>query len=114
MNHSRTRQLGKVTKAIYLIVGVMFLMLGMLGFILPVIPGLLFIVLAVYLFSKVSLRVRRFSERSPVMVEMHSRLDRSSHLPILARIKLVSLMAVEMTVRAMAALTERMTSRRGA
>lgn len=57
-------------KLIYLTLGIMFLALGVIGLLLPILPGVLFLAGAVYMLSRVSHRVRQFAEDNPTPREM--------------------------------------------
>ena len=50
-------------KLVYLVIATVCIMIGLVGLIIPVIPGILFLMVAVYYLGKVSRRVRNWSDK---------------------------------------------------
>lgn len=93
------KQAGAIKKTLYLVAGVALLMVGLMGLVLPVIPGLLFLVVAVWLLAKVSRRVRAFSHRNETLRAFHHRLDRVGSVRWFDQVKVVGLTLLDVTVR---------------
>lgn len=55
-----------IVKAVVLTVVVLFLIIGLIGLVLPIIPGILFLGLAALLMSKVSSRFADYLEENPL------------------------------------------------
>ncbi len=53
----------QVKRGFIIIAATLFLMLGAVGFLLPIIPGFIFVAIALILFSLVSLTLRDYIER---------------------------------------------------
>jgi len=86
-------------RLIYCVLGVMLLMLGVVGLVIPVIPGVIFLVAAIYVFGKVSSRVRRWSHRHPVFRNANAQFGRMGQVNVVDRLRVVSLMFVGVIVR---------------
>ena len=68
-------RMGRWLKLVYLVIGVVCLMLGVIGLIIPIIPGVLFLMVALYLLSRGSHRIKSFSERQPHLRRLHRRME---------------------------------------
>lgn len=77
---------------IYALLGVALLLLGLIGLVIPVIPGLLFLFVAVYLLGKVSTRVKRWSDGNATLAGVHRQFDRMGQVSVLDRVRVGSLM----------------------
>ena len=97
MRHRASRP-GVHFKVVYLVIAVICIMIGIVGLIIPIIPGVLFLVAAVYFLSKVSNRVRRWSERQPILNKLQNKLQRLNTVDMVDRVKVVALMSLEMLV----------------
>ncbi len=75
-------------KLIGIAIGGSLLLLGLIGLIIPVLPGVLFILLAALVFAAVSPRLRRRLSRNPRFRRLFKRMDHSDNLPFGARCKL--------------------------
>tara|TARA_B100000315_G_scaffold251279_1_gene285784 strand:- start:3067 stop:3339 length:273 start_codon:yes stop_codon:yes gene_type:complete len=73
----------------YGVLGCVCLLLAVIGFLIPVLPGFLFLIFAVVCFSAVSSRFARFLERHPAATAWRRRWHRGTHLPLRQRIKLM-------------------------
>ena len=83
------------------LVGGAFLVLGLLGLVLPILPGFLFLFLAVLCFASISPRVRRRLEGNPTLRGLHARWRRGRGLPLWHRFKLMFWLSAESTVQAL-------------
>jgi hypothetical protein len=79
-------------KVVYLVVGVMLLTLGLIGLVIPVIPGILFLIAAVFVLGKVSRRVRRWGQSNDTYRSVSGRFERMSHVGVMDRVKVTVLM----------------------
>jgi len=86
-------------RLIYCVLGVMLLMLGVIGLVIPVIPGVIFLVAAIYVFGRVSSRVRRWSHRHPVFRNASTQFGRMGQVNVFDRLRVVSLMFVGVIAR---------------
>lgn len=91
-------KLGVPHKVLYTGLAVVFVVIGIAGLIIPVIPGLLFIVGAVFLLSKVSTRVQRWSEGQSWMSAVRVRMIQLGGLKPLAKARFLALLAVKSVV----------------
>ena len=57
------------------VIGAACIALGLLGLMLPIIPGILFLALAVIVLSRISRRVDRWRREMPLMVRVQARID---------------------------------------
>ncbi len=85
-------------KLLYLTLGIIFLALGIVGLLIPILPGILFLGGAVYMLSRGSNRVREYAENSQQLREWQLRMQRLDTVDTLARIKVAGLMAVQSVV----------------
>ena len=93
------RQLGMPHKAVYIAIALVCIMIGLAGLILPIIPGFLFLLGAVYCLSKVSRRFKYWAEQQPTLQQLQTKLSRLNTVDALSRVKVISLMGVEMMVQ---------------
>ncbi len=77
-----------LAKGLCLVLVAIFLLLGVIGLILPIIPGLLFLFLAALMLAKVSKRFDTMLNRNSNMRYWRRRWDTSSGLPLVERVKL--------------------------
>jgi len=73
-------------------------MIGIVGLLIPIIPGVLFLVAAVYFLGKVSNRIRRWTARQPTLSKIQGKFQRLTSIDIFDRFKVISLMGLEMLV----------------
>gem|GEM_PF-766182 len=85
-------------KLLYLTLGIMFLALGIVGLLIPILPGILFLGGAVYMLSRGSNRVREYAENSPRLREWQLRMQRLDTVDTMARIKVAALMTLQSVV----------------
>jgi|APSaa5957512535_1039671.scaffolds.fasta_scaffold131602_2 uncharacterized protein len=86
-------------KLVYLVIGVVCLMLGVIGLIIPIIPGVLFLMAALYLLSRGSKRIKKYSEGQPHMRRMHRRMEQFGEVDLSDRCRLAAWMTVEAAVK---------------
>ena len=91
-------------KVIYLVIAVVCIMIGIVGLIIPIIPGVLFLVAAIFLMGKVSTRVKQWSDQQPLIQKIQNRLQGASALN---QMKVVALMSLESLVSGLAAVFSR-------
>jgi uncharacterized membrane protein YbaN (DUF454 family) len=91
--------LGASTKILYGVLAVICIVIGLIGLLVPVIPGVLFLLGALYLAGKISTRVQRWSDRQPRLQRMHARLESMRHVSLLNRLKVTGLTGIEITMR---------------
>lgn len=92
-------------KLFYLILGIIFLALGVVGLLIPILPGVLFLAGALYMLSRGSSRIRRLAEEHPRIRSLHQRMNRLSAVSALDRIRVTSLMTLQATVTGLQKLT---------
>ena len=85
-------------KLLYLTLGIMFLALGIVGLIVPILPGVLFLAGAVYMLSRGSGRIKKFADEHPALRGFQQRMNRLGTVGVLERVKVVSLMTLESAV----------------
>ena len=74
--------------------------IGIAGLILPIIPGLVFLLLAVYVLTRVSRRVARYAHQQAWYTGSMGRMQSLSPLSMGERVKLGALLAARSLVRA--------------
>lgn len=75
-------------KGLCLVLVGIFVLLGIVGLVLPIIPGILFLFLAALLLAKVSSRFDAMLNRNREMRYWRRRWDTTSALPLMQRVKL--------------------------
>lgn len=95
-------------RALYTAGAVVALGIGLLGLLIPVIPGVLFVLLAAVLFAGASRRFRARLHASPRVQPYLRRWEQSAGLPGLTRARIAGLL-----IYACATDSLRVTSRRG-
>ncbi len=85
-------------KILYLTLGILFLALGVVGLLIPIIPGILFLAGAVYMLSRGSSRVRAFADEHPKLRGLQTRMNQLETVPTLQRMQVAGLMAISATV----------------
>lgn len=96
---SSTNQPGISHKVIYLIIAVICFMVGLVGLILPIIPGFLFFLGGIFYLSKVSTRFKYWAEQQPLLQKLENKMSRLKTADYTARAKVVGLMTMDMMVR---------------
>jgi uncharacterized membrane protein YbaN (DUF454 family) len=77
-----------------------FLVIGLIGLILPIIPGILFLVLAVFLMTRVSRRAATYAHSQAWYHRHMGQLNATRHLPAGDRLKFGFLIAARGTINA--------------
>ena len=80
-----------------LVVGLLFL--GLVGLVLPLLPGLVFLVLALWILSKISTRFAAVLDDSPALSRHMGFMRRTRGLSLTQRLRLSVLVMAKMTVR---------------
>ncbi len=93
-----------VWKILSLVLIAAFLVIGVAGLILPVIPGVLFLFLAALLATRVSRRAARFAHQQPWFHHHLRQWQASGHLSIGERVKLAALITIRTCVRGLQSL----------
>jgi uncharacterized membrane protein YbaN (DUF454 family) len=93
------KKIGLPRKVIYIVIAVICTMLGVAGLILPIIPGFLFILGAVYCLSKVSSRFKTWADSQVVLRELQKKVARMNTVDIRTRGKIFALMTMDMMIR---------------
>jgi len=86
-------------KLVYLVIAVLCFMVGLVGLIIPVIPGVLFFLGGIFYLSKVSTRFKYWSEQQPILQKLESKLARLKTVDYRARAKVVGLMTIDMMIK---------------
>lgn len=82
------------------VVIVAFLLIGLVGLILPVIPGILFLVLALFLMTRVSRRAATYAHSQPWFHRHMRQLNATSHLSMTDRLKMGLWISARATINA--------------
>lgn len=89
------------------------LVLGALGLVLPIIPGVLFLALGVLIVARHFPSVRRWLRRMPPIGRHMDRADRFLDLSFWRKVQVGALLCLKMFVDGIAFVTERLRRRRG-
>ena len=102
MTHSddHAQQMPFFLKALILVVVGIFLAIGLIGLILPIIPGILFLALAAFLLAKISSRFAFFLHNNASWIRLKRYLHSVSFLSIAQQIKLSLWVAARAMVKA--------------
>jgi uncharacterized membrane protein YbaN (DUF454 family) len=87
------------TKVLYGLLAAVCIVIGLIGLLIPIIPGVLFLLGALYLIGKISTRVKGWSDRQPGLQRMHVRLEGLRHVSVVDRLKVVGLTCFALTLR---------------
>ncbi|MDB4150390.1 DUF454 family protein [Pseudomonadales bacterium] len=90
--------LSRPVKVVYIALGLVCAVIGAAGLLLPVIPGVLFLVAALYLIGKVSVRVKTWSESRPMLLGLHERIHRLGQVSLSERLKVLGLTIAELAL----------------
>jgi len=85
---NRHRNLSLTGKVLGLMVFGLFLVLGLVGLVLPIIPGLLFLVLALYVLTRVSRRFAFIANRNSWVRKSFRRIGHVRTLPAMDLVRL--------------------------
>lgn len=93
-------------KALLMFIVGIFVIIGLVGLILPIIPGILFLALAAWLMSKVSSRFADRLEESPIWLKIRRYWQSISFLSITQQVKLSFLVLARSVVDGVDSLIE--------
>ena len=85
-------------KLLYITVGILLLALGLVGLLIPIIPGVLFLAGAVYMLSRGSQSVRQYAESHPHLSRMQARMDRLDAISMAEKAQVAGLTALQLVV----------------
>ena len=91
-------------KLVYLAISVLMLMIGLAGIIIPIIPGLLFLAVALFYLGKVFPSIKSLSDSHPVLGKVNDRIDQMAEITMWDRIKVAALMSAEAATSAISAM----------
>lgn len=89
-------------RVVLMLSGTALVALGLLGLLVPILPGFLFLALAAVCFSAVSPRFQRRLERHPAWRGWRLRWRESRGLPLLKRLQLVFWLTAEAAMNSVA------------
>src|SRR5690606_18656148 len=95
---TRFRPLPLVYRILSVILIVGFLLIGLVGLVLPIIPGIVFLLLAVYLLTRISRRAAEIMHRQPWYHRGMRDFHAAGHLSLMEKVKLSALMAARAVV----------------
>ncbi|MDP1930385.1 MAG: DUF454 family protein [Gammaproteobacteria bacterium] len=98
----RFRPLPLGYKVIGIVLIACFLLIGLVGLILPIIPGLLFLFLAFYLLTRVSQRASAYAHSQPWISRHMRQMDAADKLTIGERVRLGLLVVARSAVNGIA------------
>lgn len=87
-----------IKRAIFISLGCAFVLLGLVGLLVPIMPGLLFLALAALCFSATSSTFGSRLERHPAFRGFRNRWREGRGLPLLHRARLAFWLAAEATM----------------
>jgi len=96
--NSRHVPAGMTAKVVYTVIAVLFLIIGLAGLLVPIIPGVLFLIGAVLILSKVSTRVHRWSDGQAWVRRARIRMIQMQALHPVAKIRFVALLGAQSVV----------------
>jgi len=89
---------GMTGKVVYSLIAAVLILIGIAGLIVPVIPGILFLIGAVMVLSKVSSRVHHWSEGQTWMRGVRIRMIQMQGLRLFAKVRFVLLLGAKSVV----------------
>ncbi|MES3006646.1 MAG: DUF454 family protein [Pseudomonadota bacterium] len=98
LSRPRFRPLPLIYRILGIILVVGFLLIGLVGLILPIIPGIVFLLLAVYVLTRISRRAAAYAHSQPWFNRHMRHLDAADSLSVGERIKLGFLMMARSVV----------------
>ena len=99
------------TRALILFAAGICLLLGVVGIVLPVIPGILFLVLAIWLIARISTRTANYLNSHPQWQRQQRFWDRARHLSLSQRAQLGFWLAGRMLVEGSKNLLDKISAR---
>ena len=101
--------IGPLAKLLGLMLFILFLGLGLVGLVLPIIPGILFLLLALYVLTRISRRFAFLANRNSLIKRSFRRLGHVRTLPAGDLIKLSFWMTARGIVNGVGAISRRIT-----
>lgn len=98
-------------KAAALLVVGLFFTIGIIGLVLPIIPGIIFLALAALMLSKVSSRFAFFLDQQPLWHKLKKRWRSLGLLPVSQKVKLVGLYCLRGVVDGLRQLSDSLARR---
>ena len=84
-------------KLFYLTLGIIFLVLGVVGLIVPILPGVLFLAGALYMLGRGSSRVKQLADENPSLRSFQARMDQVSAATVVEQLQVTFLMIIRGT-----------------
>jgi len=110
----KKHSIGLLAKMLGLILFALFLGLGLIGLVLPIIPGILFLLLALYVLTRISRRFSSLANRNSWIRKSFRHLAHARTLPASDLVKLSFWVTVRGIVNGAAAITRKVTKVTGA
>ncbi len=82
-------------KLVYLTLGIMFLVLGVVGLLIPILPGVLFLAGALYMLTRGSSRVKQLADDNPTLRNFQTRMDQVDAATVMEKVQVTSLMVIQ-------------------
>ncbi|MEQ8955217.1 MAG: DUF454 family protein [Gammaproteobacteria bacterium] len=98
------RQMPALLKAMVLVLVGLFVLIGLVGLVLPIIPGILFLALAAWLLARVSSRFAFHLEQHPVWRRLRRYRRSTSYLSLTQQLKLSLLLLCRAAVNGIGGL----------
>jgi len=86
-------------KVVYVVLAAVLLVVGIIGLVMPILPGVVFLLAALLVLGKVSRRVHVWSHRHPALRSVRLRMAGLGRVGVVDRMKLVGWMTLEMMVK---------------
>lgn len=102
----RTPEMPLFMKAIVMLIVGVFVIIGLIGLILPIIPGILFLALAAWLMAKVSSRFASHLDESEIWQKVKDYWSSVSFLTVGQQVKLTLLLVAKTAMDAVKSLVE--------
>jgi uncharacterized membrane protein YbaN (DUF454 family) len=106
----RKAPLSFASKVLGVILVALLLFVGVIGIILPIIPGILFLFLALYVLTRVSRRVAVIAHRQPWFSRFASKLDAVESLPMGQRFKFSFLVVAAASLSGLQSLVSKLST----
>ncbi len=82
-------------KLIYLVLGILFLVMGVVGLLIPILPGVLFLAGALYMLSRGSSRVKQLADEHSTLSGFQKRMDQIDAATMLDKVQVTCLMIIQ-------------------
>lgn len=84
-------------KLFYLTLGIIFLVMGVVGLVVPILPGALFLAGALYMLGRGSSRVKQLADENPMLRSFQARMDQVGAATVVEQFQVTFLMIVQGT-----------------